>query len=202
MDHKGFSYRQETLRKATHFLALVIPACYLIFPKGWAIAFMAIAFLSIVAFEIVRLRRLRLWNYLGKVFGGMVRPGEERNNFTGAFYIMLGGLATIAFFPRYVAAMAITFEILGDAASALVGRRYGRHYLRKPKTIEGACGFLVVALLIAFIVPKVPYTVGIIGAIVATLVEAISIYRDDNLTVPLASGLTMHLLMVVFPQLP
>ena len=62
--------------------------------------------------------------------------------------------------------------------------------------------FLVVALLIILLVPKVPYTVGIIGAIVATIVEAVSIHRDDNLTVPLISGLVMHLLVLMFPLLP
>jgi dolichol kinase len=202
VDPEGFSYRQETLRKATHFFALLIPACYLIFPKAWAIGLMSVATVAILAFEVIRLRKLAPWKYLGKVFGGMVRPKEESGNFTGALYIITGGLATIILFPRYVAATAITFEILGDVASALIGRRWGKHYFRKPKTIEGACGFLVVALLIVIIAPKVPYTVGIIGAIVATVVEAISIHRDDNLTVPLSAGLAMHLLMVLFPQLP
>jgi acyl phosphate:glycerol-3-phosphate acyltransferase len=137
----------------------------------------------------------------------MIRPKEENGNFTGAFYIILGGLATIIFFPRYIAFTAITFEILGDVASAMIGRRYGKHFIRRPKTIEGALGFLVVALLVALLVillvPKeVPFTVGIIGAIVATIVEAVSIHRDDNLTVPLISGLVMHLLVIAFPMLP
>jgi dolichol kinase len=200
--HKDISYRQEAMRKATHFVALLIPFCYLVFPKPWAVGFMSLAMVVTIAFEIVRLRKLRPWQYLKWVVGGMIRPKEENGNFTGAFYIILGGLATIIFFPRYIAFTAITFEILGDVASAMIGRRYGKHFIRRPKTIEGALGFLVVALLIIVLVPKVPYTVGIIGAIVATIVEAVSIYRDDNLTVPLISGLVMHLLMIMFPMLP
>ena len=190
------------MRKATHFVALLIPLCYVVFPKPWAIGFMSLAMAVTIAFEIVRLRRLRPWQYLKWAVGGMIRPKEENGNFTGAFYIVLGGLATIIFFPRYIAFTAITFEILGDVASAMIGRRYGKHFIRRPKTIEGALGFLVVALLIILLVPKVPYTVGIIGAIVATIVEAVSIYRDDNLTVPLISGLVMHLLVLMFPLLP
>ncbi len=58
------------------------------------------------------------------------------------------------------------------------------------------------ALLIIVLVPKVPYTVGVVGAIVAALVEAVSIYRDDNLTVPLTSGLVMYLMMAWWPALP
>jgi dolichol kinase len=190
------------MRKATHFVALLIPTCYVIFPKPWAIGCMSVAMVVTIVFEIVRLRNLKPWQYLKWAVGGMIRPKEENGNFTGAFYIILGGLATIIFFPRWIAFTAITFEILGDVASALIGRRYGRHYIRRPKTIEGALGFLAVALLIIILVPKVPYTVGIIGAVVATIVEAVSIYRDDNLTVPLTSGLVMHLLVILFPQLP
>ncbi len=191
------------MRKATHFIALLIPACYVIFPKPWAIAIMSATMVVAITFEIIRLRKLRPWHYLKFAVGGMIRPKEENGNFTGAFYIILGGLATIIFFPRWIAFTAITFEILGDVASALIGRRYGRHFIRRPKTYEGALGFLVVALLIIVLVPKVPYTVGIIGAVIATIVEAVSIHRDDNLTVPLIAGLVMHLLVkAFFPQLP
>jgi dolichol kinase len=200
--HNDISYQQEAMRKATHFIALLIPLCYLVLPKLWAIGLMSLAMVVIIAFEIVRLRKLRPWQYLKWAVGGMIRPKEENGNFTGAFYIILGGLATIIFFPRYIAFTAISFEILGDVASAMIGRRYGKHFIRRPKTIEGALGFLAVALLIILLVPKVPYTVGIIGAIVATIVESVSIYRDDNLTVPLISGLVMHLLVLMFPLLP
>jgi dolichol kinase len=200
--HKDITYQQEALRKATHFVALLIPTCYAIFPKPWAIGIMGLAVATVIAFEIIRLRNLKPWQYLKWAFGGMIRPKEETGNFTGAFYILLGGLATIIFFPRWIAFTAITFEILGDVASAMIGRRYGRHFIRRPKTYEGALGFLAVAILIILLVPKVPYTVGIVGALVATVVEAVSIHRDDNLTVPLISGLTMHLLLKAFPLLP
>lgn len=202
MDLKDFSYKQEALRKATHSVALLIPACYLIFPRNWAIGIMAATMLVVCCFEVIRLRRLKPWEYLKWAVGDMIRPKEQNGNFTGAFYIVLGGLATIIFFPRYIAATAITFEILGDVGSAMIGRRYGKHFVRRPKTIEGALAFLVIAVLIVVLVPKVPYTVGIIGAVVAAFVESVSIHRDDNLTVPLISGLVMHLLVKTFPMLP
>jgi dolichol kinase len=50
--------------------------------------------------------------------------------------------------------------------------------------------------------PHVPYTVGIIGAVVASIVESTTLYRDDNLTVPHSSGLVMYLLLEFFPNLP
>lgn len=198
----NITYGQEALRKATHFVALLIPAIYIVFPQNVAVAIMAAAFVSIAIFEFSRFRNLLLWRVLRPVVGPMIRPKEQNGNFTGAFYILLSGLVAIICFPRYVAATAITFEILGDVASALIGRRYGRRKIRGYKTVEGTAGFLVVAILIIIVVPEIPYSVGIIGAITASIVEAISIHRDDNLTVPLSSGLVMYLLMTLFPTLP
>ena len=201
-DNKNITYQQEALRKATHFIALLIPTSYVIFPREWAIAAMAIAFAVVATFELFRLKRMAPWKMIEPFVGSMIRPKEQNGNFTGAFYILLAGTLTIAFFPRWVATTAITFEILGDVASALVGRKFGHHKIRGQKSIEGAAGFLAVALLIIVVMPKVPYTVGIVGAIVASVVEAISIHRDDNLTVPLSSGLVMYLIMHLWPNLP
>lgn len=201
-DPGNISYGQEALRKATHFIALLIPTSYIVLPRPWAIGAMATAFLVVAVFEFFRLRRLRPWLMIEPLVGGMIRPKERNGNFTGAFYILLAGTLTITFFEPFLAATAITFEIAGDVASAMVGRKFGKHKIRGNKSFEGALGFLVVALLIIVLVPKVPYTVGIVGAIVASLVEAISIYRDDNLTVPLSSGLVMYLMMHFWPTLP
>jgi dolichol kinase len=181
---RNIPYAQEALRKATHFIALLIPISYLILTKKEAVIFMAVAWGGIVAFEVIRLGRYWPWQLLRKFVGRMIRPKERHDNFTGAFYILLSGLLSIALFPEFIAFTAMTFQILGDVASAMIGRRFGKHRIRGQKSLEGALGFLVVALLVTVIVPKVPYTVGIVGAIVAAAVEAISIYRDDNLTVP------------------
>ncbi|MCK4857023.1 MAG: hypothetical protein KAT58_03550 [candidate division Zixibacteria bacterium] len=202
MSPEEITYRQEGLRKTTHFLALAIPAIYLLLPRDWAIAIMVVANVLVISFEVIRLRRLAPWLFLARVFGSMIRPQEQGNNFTGAFYILLSGLFCILFFDDYVAAMAITFIILGDVASAMVGRRWGRHKIVGQKTLEGSIAFLVVALLVTLAIPNVPWSVGIIGAVTATVVEALSIHRDDNLTVPLVAGLVMHLLIILLPQLP
>ena len=199
---EAFTYEQEGLRKSTHFLALVIPAIYLILPHGWAVGLMIAANIFIIGFEIIRLRRWSPWRFLSIIFGQMIRPKEQNGNFTGAVYILLAGLFCILFFDKYVAATAMTFIIIGDVGSAMVGRRWGKHRLLGSKTLEGSLAFLVIALAATAAIPHVPWTVGILGALVATVAEALSIYRDDNLTVPLSAGLTMHLLIKLFPTWP
>ncbi|MFH2056269.1 MAG: diacylglycerol/polyprenol kinase family protein [bacterium] len=190
------------MRKSTHLLALVIPAIYLVLPREWAIAVMVAASVLIVSFEVIRLRRWAPWKFLSPVFGQMIRPQEQNGNFTGALYILLSGVLCIILFNKFIAATAITFIIVGDVASAMVGRRWGKHKLRGSKSLEGSLAFLAVALLVTAAIPNVPWAVGIAGAVVATIAEGLSIYRDDNLTVPLAAGLTMYLLVRLFPTLP
>ncbi len=87
---------------------------------------------------------------------------------------------------------ALAFIMTGDPAAAIIGRKYGRHRF-KTKSVEGSLAFLAAAMIIAFIVPNLPLMIGIIGALTATITEAVSFYIDDNTSVPLISGLIMQL---------
>jgi dolichol kinase len=50
-------------------------------------------------------------------------------------------------------------------------------------------------LVAAFVIPGLPLWIGIVGSVIATLVEAFSNQIDDNLSVPLVVGLFAHLAM-------
>ncbi len=112
-----------------------------------------------------------------------------------------------AFFPKYVTIVSITLWVFGDAAAALVGRRFGRHRVGD-RTLEGSVGFLTAALLAAAAIPRLQglageYWICAGAALVGTVVELLS--RDpveDNLSVPLSIGGTVWLLyVVVYPTL-
>jgi len=93
-----------------------------------------------------------------------------------------------------VAILSLAYIIIGDPASALIGRRFGYHKF-KTRSFEGSFAFLVACLLIMFIVPEISLTIRIIGAVVATVTEALSFKIDDNATVPLVSGTVMTILI-------
>jgi dolichol kinase len=57
--------------------------------------------------------------------------------------------------------------------------------------------FFLASLVPALIAPGMTIWVGAIGALAATVTEALSGSIDDNLSVPLVSGLIMHLLLKV-----
>ena len=103
-------------------------------------------------------------------------------------------------FDKAVAVAALSFVIVGDTFAALIGRKFGRHRFGR-KSLEGSLGCLAGTLLVALLAPGLSLTVGLTGAVVATVVEALSNKIDDNISVPIISGLAMTLLMKVLAGL-
>lgn len=163
-----------------------------------ALAILIPAFLIITFFEVVRLRKWRLWQKTKFLVEKMVRKHEEAGDFTGAFYSLLGFCVTIALFEsRIVASIALVFIIVGDVAAALIGRKFGKVKF-KGKSLEGSLACLAGTALVAyaaFEIANFPLLVGLVGAVVATIVEAIPDFVDDNLSVPVISGLVMTLML-------
>jgi len=190
-------YRQELYRKLTHLGALVIPGGYYYLGLTRAEALMIMVPVTVLMFliDIARLREWKIWGILKPIISPIVRAHELKGDFTGAFYILLTATICIAIFPGPVAVLSLAFIIVGDTAAALIGRKFGRHKFRN-KSYEGSLAFLVAALLVVMIAPEIPLLVGLIGAVVATVTEAVSFNVDDNTSVPLVSGLVMHFLML------
>ena len=112
--------------------------------------------------------------------------------------------------PMVASMMPMTW---GDAQAALVGRRYGFHrytVFGQTRSVEGSVAMLlwswIPTSLALFILPLVlgtptisPLLALIYGgatAVVCTLVEALSPWGIDNLTIPLAAMLVLYALRV------
>jgi dolichol kinase len=203
------SFYNEFKRKATHLVALVIPIGYFPLPKFLSLLILTPFALGSIVIDIIRLKRLPLHGFLDRLIGPMLREHED-SNFTGSSYILTASVLSILLFDKSAAIAAISFIILGDIAAALVGRRYGKlkinwNFARpdvptgqsesKKKTFEGSLACLSMCLLVAIIVPGFPLWIGVVGAFVATMVEAMPFPIDDNFSVPLISGLVMHILL-------
>lgn len=186
---------QELWRKTTHMIALVIPAGYEILGlrRHEMLAIMVpIAVLAVIT-DIARLRRWRFWTgFWERIFGRMIRPHEKRGDFTGATYILITVCLTVALFSKPIAVAALAFIIVGDTFAALIGRRWGRHRIGA-KSVEGSLACLISTLVVAAVVPNLTWPVGLVGAVIATIVEALPLGLDDNVSVPLLSGLAMTL---------
>lgn len=189
---------QELARKATHMGALVIPATYALagLSKLEMLAVMVPITVLVIAGDIARLTRSRVWyNYIKPVFGRMVRS-HEKADFIGGTYILLSVCLCVAMYDKWVAIAALSFIIVGDTFAALVGRTIGKiHFGRK--TVEGSLGCLLGTVAVALAIQQLPLWVGLSGAVVATIVEAVSIDIDDNISVPIVSGLIMTILLKI-----
>ena len=183
--------------------ALVIPGAYyfLGLSKGEMLGIMIPVSLAMILIDISRIRKWKFWtHFASKIGSSIIRSHEHDGDFTGASYILIAFCLTIALFSMPIAITAIVFIIVGDTFAALIGRRFGRHKFGH-KSIEGSLACLVstigVALFMSGFMPGLELKIGIIGAFVATIVEALPFGIDDNVTVPLLSGLVMTLLTLI-----
>ncbi len=195
------SFGQELARKATHMGAMVIPAGYYILglSEATALAIMIPIFLAMVVLDVARLKDWWLWRKVAApIISPLVRPREVNGDFTGATYILFSACFTIALYDKPIAIAALAFIIVGDTLAALIGRRYGRHRFYRSKSIEGSAACLVGTLIVAFSVPEIRLPVAVFGAFVATFFEAFTLGVDDNVAVPLLSGLAMTIFQKLF----
>ncbi len=194
------TFGHELLRKATHMGALVIPGGYYLL--GLSKVQMLYIMLPITALMILidlsRLRGWRFWtNFAEPLVGGMVRSHEKDGDFTGATYILTSVCCTVALFARPIAVAALAFIIVGDTLAAIIGRKFGRLRFGR-KSVEGSLACLVGTVIVALVAPDLSLQAGIFGAVVATVTEAVSLGIDDNISVPVISGLAMSLFIRFF----
>jgi|CXWL01.1.fsa_nt_gi dolichol kinase len=189
-------YRGEVWRKLLHLFALVMPLGYFWVPRWTAVIVIGFAFTISLTVDLARIRQWPMQKLWRPMVDRIIRPSELAT-FTGATHILLSGWLCPLLFSRPAAALGMTMIILGDSAAALVGRRWGRHRYRGHRSWEGSAAFCLACVPASFLIPGVPFTLGLAACMLATVVEALSRKIDDNLTVPLIVGLCTHIALRV-----
>jgi len=120
------------------------------------------------------------------------RDYEKRLPGKGALLFFLGAIITMLLFGQQnIVLGALCLAVYGDAASTVVGIKFGRHKLIGKKTLEGTLGGIAVGFFfLAFIFH---WPVALIAALVGMLAELLPF--DDNFTIPLAVGLALSILI-------
>jgi len=143
-------------------------------------------------------------SYRGEIFKS-VETGEKGN--LGTVYFPISFALIICLFwerPELLVAslMPMTW---GDALAAILGRRYGqRKYsvLGSTRSVEGSLAMFLLSWLSTFLalllLPPLRWQTSLLYslavAVFATLIEALSPWHIDNLTVPLLAAALLHLL--------
>jgi dolichol kinase len=93
---------------------------------------------------------------------------------------------------------ACLYVIVGDTFATIIGKNIPSPRLFKQKTLIGSVGFLVgssiAGLAFYLFTHFMPISTILIGALIATVLEALPLPFDDNFYVPIATGLFMSFL--------
>ena len=183
--------RLSLVRKLIHLAMAVVPAIGWLVSYPLALGLAGVALLASLLVEAARcwwpaLNRL-LWRLLPTTF----RTWEDRR-VLGSTWFSLGMFAALLLFGRDAGSTAVLFLAWGDASAELIGRALGG--AGQGKTLAGSLGCLAACLLAAVAGVSFgglsPWAAGA-GAVVAVLVERWSPPPDDNLWLPILSGLAI-----------
>jgi len=188
---------REFGRKAFHQLSLVYLIAFHYF--GWPLIgrLMACWLLVVFVIETARLRVPAVERFLLGLMGGLMRESERRH-YSGIIFTTAGSLAAmmIARGNPVIVGAAILQLALGDAASALVGKAFGRTKLfGGAKSLEGSlAGFAVgfAAALACGVSPSAALAAALAGSLAELLPT--TPWFNDNLWIPVASAAVLRLL--------
>jgi dolichol kinase len=183
-------YRFEIIRKLIHFASALIAIIYLFFfVKEKAILIIGFLTCFMITAELLRMNVSFIRNLFSKVFGKLLRMHEYKK-ITASTWLFIGAFFTILFFPKEVAVISLLFMSVGDSCAALVGKKWGKIKIFD-KTLEGSVAFLSSAIFISLLYREIPYYSSFVGAFFATIAELLPLPLNDNLTIPLITGVSI-----------
>lgn len=199
----------EPFRKLLHTIAYLCPVCIMHFSDTWLTASGTLAIIGIIVYPLLVL--VEKHPYYAKFFYQR-HDGEVKLSMLQLF---LGSAFIVAvcwglFNMKYIAGCAILMWGPGDAAAALLGKRFGRHKINLPladkkKSWEGSLSFALVSFVIGCIwlayFTEMSALAIIITALITSMtgayVELITKGGFDTVTVPVANMIMLIILSFI-----
>jgi diacylglycerol kinase (CTP) len=186
--------KNELIRKSIHLFMVIIPLSLLFLEKWLVLGVLGGIILLAMTVEILRLRWPGFYRVFEKIFGPLLRE-HERGHLTGSTYLLMGAFLAILLFDKTIALTVLLFVVVSDGLGALTGRMWGRHNLTKDKTLEGCAVFLLTAGAIVLLTMQDQILIGMMGVVVAFVIDVFVTGLNDNLAIPLGAGAVMHALI-------
>lgn len=199
------SYWEECKRKLIHLSSLWMVFAVVLIPDPWVTAGLFAAMLAgTLLWEHAYACR---WPVLAPLYGFFFRRMLRKEPKYGAWivsggsYVLMAALLVTVLYQPLAAGGALAVMLTGDAAAALVGRRFGRHKTANNKSWEGVAAFILVgygalALYLGLVgAPGILYLVGAFGILPACAAELFEkqLRIDDNFSIPVIIGAELQL---------
>lgn len=163
------------------------------------LAFSAASFMV----EFLRLRNEKV-NQLLMVLMKPVMRESEKNSVSGMPFYALGVSLSLFFFPERIAILSILFLIFADPIASFCGILYGRDKILPNKSLQGTIAAFTVCYIVTLVYglihasPSMNLLVfAILAGIIGAVSELCSQFVDDNLCIPVISGLGLFLINFV-----
>jgi diacylglycerol kinase (CTP) len=174
----------------------------------WGFIVLGIA-LSGFVMDITRARYPLVNHYVIKLMGPLMRR-SEKDGMSGFPFYALGVSLALFFYSRDIAILSVMFLVFSDPLSSFFGVLYGKDKIMPNKSLQGAVAGFFTCYLITLFYTMNHATLGnhilvfaVVAGLIGALSELVSAFNvDDNLTIPVLSGLGMTVLnhfVNVFP---
>ena len=184
----------EFYRKTIHIFNCLIPLLhiYVFKDKVDMIIFLSAMLVFCFFMELIRNKNLSSYKIFENYLFFMMRESERKGGLTGATWVFVGALFTIIFIPKPYCLLALLFLAVGDTFAALVGIKFPFIYIGR-KTLSGSIACFTACYIIGFsFYGELNAFIILIGALTATFSELVSGKMNDNVSMPILSGLSMY----------
>jgi dolichol kinase len=189
----SLNLKKETIRKCIHLGCTLLPVLYYFYlSREQIILLSSIISIWFIISEFLRYRYQSIGNLFFRTFGPLLREREKKQAITGASYLFITVTVTFILFEKNIAIPSILVLTVSDSFAAIVGKTTDSPKFFS-KSVAGSLTFFLVTLIIllAFYGDELVLTVTV--AAFLTLIEALPLKINDNILIPLTTGITLYL---------
>jgi dolichol kinase len=205
-----FSLRSDLhiARKLWHILTGVL-GLIIFYRTGMSAEKMATSLLILAtlafAVDFIRLRDERINLILMSIMKPFMRE-SEKTSVSGLPFYALGISLSLFFFPLKIAILSALYLIFADPIASFFGVLYGRDKILPNKSLQGTIAAFAVCYFITLIYGAIHtgssmnlLVFSLLGGMIGAISELCSKFVDDNLCIPVVSGLGLFVLNMFVP---
>ena len=192
--HRGKPTRNDILREVLHASGFFMPIIAALVSVPIVAAFIVLLLGLYLTSEYLRTegKRMPLINLITR---RAASQNELYQLVLAPMYFAVGILVTLVVFPAPANGAAIAIFALGDSTASIFGRYFARTSLpfNKDKSLEGSLAGYFFAFIAGcvFVSP----VLAAVGAVIAMFIEVLPLPVNDNLLIPLFTGLALTFLV-------